>query len=70
MRGIEQTRVVSSEHSSLMMTGDDARIAAVERLNEGIMVEFDDGRCVFYPASLLYESIPEAQEQDETRTDW
>jgi len=53
-----------------MMTVDDARIAAVERHNDGIVVRFEDGRCVFYPTSLLYQTIPEAQEQDETRTDW
>jgi hypothetical protein len=53
-----------------MMRLDDASIAAVERHNDGIVVRFEDGRCVFYPASLLYESLPQAQEQDETQSDW
>jgi hypothetical protein len=52
------------------MKPDDAIIMATERLNDGVIIRFEDGRCVFYSASLLYKTIPEAQEQDEDRPDW
>jgi hypothetical protein len=49
---------------------DAPRISAVERLKDGVMVKFTDGTCVFYPASLLYEMIPEAEKQDEAKATW
>lgn len=53
-----------------MMKPIDAIIMAVERLNDGVVVKFEDGRCVFYSASLLYKTIPQAEEQDENRPEW
>ena len=48
----------------------DARIVTVERLNEGVLVKFQGGRCVFYRDELLYEIIPRAEELDEEATIW
>jgi hypothetical protein len=53
-----------------MVKPANVRITVVEKHSDGIIVKFEDGRCVFYPASLLYQSIPQAQEQDEARSDW
>lgn len=48
----------------------DARIVVAERLNEGLVVKFVDGKCAFYSAALLYTLLPQAQELDETVTHW
>ena len=45
-------------------------IVAVERLSDGILVKFNDGRCVFYPVSLLHELIPQAELQNEKDLLW
>jgi hypothetical protein len=55
-------------HHSAMTRPTDARIVAVERLNEGVLVKFQGGRCVFYRDELLYEIIPRAEELDEEAT--
>jgi hypothetical protein len=73
MEGYARSRTDKSDgtvHSSAMGTPEDPRILATERLNDGVIVQFADGRCVFYSASLLYAMIEEAQEQDETQLEW
>jgi hypothetical protein len=39
----------------------DHRVIAAERLEEGVVITFEDGRCAIYSASLLYETLPQAQ---------
>ncbi len=48
----------------------DMRIAAAERLSDGLVIEFLDGSCAFYSQELLYAMLPQAEELDETTTDW
>jgi hypothetical protein len=57
-------------HHFVMMDLSDAIIMATERLNDGVIVRFEGGRCVFYSASLLYKIIPQAEEQDESPPEW
>jgi hypothetical protein len=38
------------------------RIVYVERLGDGVIVTFDDGKCAVYPAALLYAVFPQARE--------
>ncbi len=45
-------------------------IIAAERLNDGLVIKFDDGKCAFYSALLLRATFAQARELDETRTDW
>ena len=45
-------------------------LLAVERLNDGVIVRFDDGICVFFPTALLYTLSPQARAMDETETVW
>ncbi len=45
-------------------------IVAAERLSDGVLVKFADGTCVFYPASLLHELIPQAELQNEKVLLW
>lgn len=46
------------------------RIVTVDRLNNGIVVKFDDGRCVLYPCAFLYAKIAECKELDEAKPSW
>ncbi len=34
------------------------KIVAAERVREGVMVEFSDGRLAVFPATLLWELVP------------
>jgi hypothetical protein len=52
------------------MMEHEAAITAAERLNDGVLIRFEDGRYVLYSAALLYQLIPQAQERDETAPDW
>jgi len=38
-----------------------SRVTGAERLNNGVLITFDDGRCAFYSASLLRETLVQAQ---------
>jgi hypothetical protein len=38
------------------------RIVLSDRLDNGIVVSFDDGRTVRYPAALLYSVVSQAEE--------
>jgi hypothetical protein len=37
-------------------------LADVQRMDGGVLISFDDGRNVFYSASLLEDTIPQAKE--------
>ncbi len=37
-----------------------AQIVAVEKLTDGVLIEFDDRQCAIYTASLLYANLPHA----------
>jgi len=36
------------------------QIVAVEKLRDGVLIEFDDRKCAIYTASLLHTYIPQA----------
>ena len=57
-------------HDACMNYSTDARIVAVERLNNGVLIKFVGGRCIFYSDLLLYEIIPRAEERDEQAVAW
>ena len=50
---------------SRMDIGPQPVIVTADRLNEGLVVLFHDGRCAFYSASLLYEVFLSAIALDE-----
>ena len=53
------------------MTADhDPRILSAERLNRGIVIAFDDGRCALFLDALLYATLPQAEELDERKVEW
>lgn len=39
----------------------DSRITFCDRLDNGIVVAFDDGKTAFFPATLLRATLPQAQ---------
>ena len=43
-----------------MRTPRPSRIVTVEKLKDGVLIEFDDRQCAIYPASLLYSNLPKA----------
>ena len=52
-----------------MQTGLPVRIVKVERLREGIIVEFDDGTGYVYPTDLVLDMLPYAREIEDLDTD-
>ena len=42
------------------------QILVAERLAEGVLITFEDGKCALYSANLLHEHFAEAQEVFET----
>lgn len=48
-----------------MNIGLQLAIVAADRLNDGLVILFHDGRCAFYSTSLLYELYPSAIALDE-----
>ena len=47
-----------------MQTTVPPRIVAAERMEDGIFIEFDDGKSALYSASLLYAALPLAGAPD------
>ena len=44
-----------------MSTHSHPRILSAERLNGGVIITFDDGKCAVYSASLLHTTYPYAE---------
>ena len=38
------------------------RVVSAERLEKGVIITFDDGKCAVYPTSLLLAIFPNAEE--------
>lgn len=45
------------------------RILTAERLTGGVVIQFSDGKCALYSASLLYDTLPKAEELYEEPSD-
>ena len=48
----------------------DPRITFADLLNDGLVLKFDDGRCAFFSCHLLYDTMPWADELDESDLAW
>ena len=48
----------------------DPRIISAERLESGIVIKFEDGRCAFFSNKLLHDALPKAKELDESVIAW
>ena len=46
------------------------RIVVADRINDGIIIKFNDGKCAFYSCELLYENLAKCEELDETVLHW
>jgi hypothetical protein len=44
-------------------------VIEAERLNGGVIIVFDDGKCAFYSATLLRTTFPQAVEVRSLETD-
>jgi hypothetical protein len=62
MSGEEQTHPKSSVTIDLMKNEPSPRIAFVDRLEDGVVITFDDGRCAIYSSALLHRSLAQAKE--------
>ena len=38
------------------------RILYADRLNGGVIITFDDGKCAVYSAALLHATLPQAEQ--------
>jgi hypothetical protein len=41
------------------------RVVSAERLEKGVIITFDDGKCALYSASLLHATFPQAEQVSE-----
>ena len=57
-------------HTSFMMSKSAPILIAVDRLNDGIIVRFNEGTCVLFSTALLYALSPQARATDETEEAW
>lgn len=57
-------------HNIHMDVLDAVGIVAAERLNDGLVIRFSDGKCAFYATVLLYAMFVQADKLDETATPW
>ena len=58
-------------HSSLdMVIPDVPRIIAAERLNAGLVIKFENGRCAFYSCAFLFSKLSECKELSEADIEW
>jgi hypothetical protein len=48
-----------------METYPELRVTSAARIDGGVFITFDNGRCAFYSASLLHLTFPEADEFNE-----
>jgi hypothetical protein len=48
-----------------MKTCDEPRITSAEKMDGGVFITFDNGKCAFYSASLLHLTFPQADEFNE-----
>jgi hypothetical protein len=52
----------------LMKSSSAPSITSIDKLRDGIIVMFDDGKCALYSASLLHATLPQAHEF--ARSEW
>jgi hypothetical protein len=45
-----------------METHTAPRIVTAERLSGGVVIQVEDGRCALYSSTLLYATLPQAEE--------
>ena len=57
-------------HPIDMALSADIRILSVEKLNEGVVIRFDDKTCAYYSAVLLHQTAAKAEPLDETLQAW
>jgi hypothetical protein len=48
-----------------METCDEPRITSAEKMDGGVFITFDNGKCALYSASLLHLTFPQADEFNE-----
>lgn len=56
--------------SLVMDVPSNPSIIAAERLNEGVVLKFDNGKCGFYSSSLLFSLWSECEELNEADVEW
>jgi len=46
------------------------RIAAANRLNDGLVIKFDTGECGYYSDAFLFSKLPECERLNEEDNEW
>src|SRR5271154_3298758 len=60
--GIGPTTMNQSQHHKSVQSPPQRRVVSVDRLDGDVLVTFDDGKTAVYPASVLYELLPQVSE--------
>ena len=68
MSGEEQTRPKGSVRIKVMKDAP-PRIAFVDRVEDGVVITFEDGRCAIYSSALLRHFLAQAKEVAESDMD-
>ena len=50
--------------------GNTCRISFVDRMNHGVLIKFEDGRCALFSEALLYATLPHAEKVDASAIEW
>ena len=53
-----------------MVTPGVPQIVAADRLNEGLVIKFDDGQCAFFSSAFLFSKLSECEELNEADIEW
>lgn len=53
-----------------MVDSEDPRILAADRMNDGVVISFSNGKCAFYSCAVLMAVLSQCKALDETHTEW
>ena len=70
LRKPDDRQILRVKRSLNMVISKARRIVVADRMNDGIIIKFDDGKCAFYSCELLYVNLSKCEELDETVLHW
>ena len=53
-----------------MDTIEPRRIVNSDRMNDGLIIKFDNGKCAFFSCAFLYAKLSECEELDDGDLQW
>lgn len=53
-----------------MDVSETRRIVNADRMNDGLIIRFNDGRCAFYSCEVLYATLAKCEELNDKEVFW